>query len=109
MDTDIKKQEITKLWAWMSGGADEPEAVEALLTNFEGRYPKVAQYVNERLEAELPERWRWLAPFIDHTAVGERWISLGMLLILDPNTVIAHGQPPYADEAAGVFIFRGKG
>lgn len=109
METDIKRQELWKLWTWLCGGADEAEAFEMLLDNFEGRYREVAEYVEKRLKAELPERWRWLAPFIDHAAVGERWTSLGMLVVLDPNTVIAHGQPPYADKFAGIFIFRGKG
>ena len=72
METDIKKQELTKLWTWLCGATNEPEAFEALLDNFEGRYREVAQYVEERLQTELPERWRWLAPFVDHAAVGDR-------------------------------------
>ena len=109
MESDIKRQELTKLWTWLCGATDEPEAFEALLDNFEGRYREVAQYVEERLQAELPERWRWLVPLVDHAAVGDRWTSLGMLVVLEANVVIVDDEPLRADKAAGVFIFRGKG
>ena len=109
MKTDIKKQELVKLWTWMCGGTFLSEGFEPLLDNYEGRYTELAHYVEERLQAELPEHWRWLVPFIDHAAVGARWKSLRMLITLEPNAVIVHGQPPYADKDAGIFIFRGKG
>jgi len=109
METDIKKQELTKLWTWLCGTTDEPEAFESLLDNFEGRYREVAQYVEERLQTELPERWRWLAPFIDHAAVGDRWTSLGILAVLEASVVLVDDEPQRADKAAGVFIFRAKG
>ena len=107
METDIKRQELTKLWTWLCGATDEPEAFEALLDNFEGRCDReVAQYVEERLQ---PERWYWLAPFVDHAAVGDRSTSLGMLAVLEANVMIVGDEPQCADKAAGVFIFRGKG
>ena len=98
-----------KLWTWLLGGVDEPEAFESFLLDFEGRYREVAHYVDKRLQAELPQRWRWLVPFIDHAAVGDRWISMGMLVVFEPNSALIDDESTHGDESARFFIFRGKG
>ena len=100
-----------KLWTWLLGEADEPEAFGSFLLDFEGRYREVAHYVDKRLQAELPQRWRWLVSFIDHAAVGDRsrWISVGMLVVFEPNSALIDDESTHGDESGGYFIFRGKG
>lgn len=81
-----------RLWTRLFAGVDEPEAFESFLLNFEGWYREVTYYIDNRLQAELPQRWRWQAPFIDHAAVGDRGISMGMLVVFDDKST--HGDEP---------------
>ena len=80
---------------------DDPESRSALRILFEGAHESVARYVEARLSASLPGQWRWLCPFVDHAAVGERWQELGEIVVIED-----HGGE---GDAPGVFVFAGKG
>ena len=80
---------------------DDPESRSALRALFEGAHESVARYVAARLEATLPSEWRWLCPFVDHAAVGERWQELAEIVVIE--------DPGDEGDALLVFIFAGKG
>lgn len=103
------RRELHQLWAWLCGDLEEPQVFDMLRDNYEGRYATVADYVAQRLAAELPARWRWITAAIDHAAVGERWIAEGKLVVLDASVVLHGDELLPADEPASVFIFIGKG